>query len=336
MYITELQAISPQNSYTNNSIEPATIHTGNKYAAIEPSYTGIIPPNQLRRMGKSLRMGIGAAMPIVTKYPEIQGIIIGSSDGGLEDCIKFLNQIVLFNEGTLSPTGFVQSTPNSVAGTLASMSMNTGHNCTHVHRGHAFENALIDAIILHEIKGLHTILVGNSEEISEFNYNIEAQGNWFKTEETNSHTLLQSNTPGTVCGESSCMFLLQSHALDYYAKLCDIDIFSFPSPQDIHIRIEKFLKRNHIAQNNISNMYLGYNGDCRTDILYKAVENKCAPTTNIYTFKNLVGEHPTAIAYAVYKAALHLHHTHTLHTPHYSLIYNHYKNEQHSLILLMR
>lgn len=334
MFITEIQAISPQNTYTNKGIEPIVIHNGNRYYAIEPNYTGIIPPNQLRRMGKSLRMGIGAAMPIVNKHAEIQAIILGSADGGLEDCIKFLNQIVLYNEGTLSPTGFVQSTPNAVAGNIASTTHTTGHNCTHVHSGQAFEHALIDACMLSETQGVTSILVGNIDEISDFNYSIEMQGNWFKTEETNSASLLQTQTPGTVCGESSCMFLLQSYAHDYYAKICDIEVFSFPQSNEVVQRLHAFLQKHTISLQDISSVYLGYNGDIRFDSQYTSVEVLCATNTRVHTFKNLVGEHPTAIAYALYLASIELRENQDSKKPQYTLIYNHYKNTQHSFILL--
>lgn len=334
MFISEIQAISPQNTYTNKGIYPIVVHNGNRYFAIEPNYSGIIPPNQLRRMGKSLRMGIGAAMPIVTKHSDIQGIILGSADGGLEDCIKFLNQIVLYNEGTLSPTGFVQSTPNAVAGNIASMTKNSGHNCTHVHGGHAFENALLDAFLLAETQQVEKILVGNIDEISDFNYSIEMQGNWFKSEETNNTTLLESNTPGTVCGESACMFLLQSHALHYYAQICDIDIFSFPESNEVEQRFHAFLQKNAITTQSISRVYLGYNGDSRYDFQYKKIETLCSYASNIHTFKNLVGEHPTSIAFAVYLASLELHNLPSTNIPCYTLIYNQYKNKQHTFILL--
>ena len=62
----------------------------------------------------------------------------------MEDCIKFLNQIVEYKEGLLTPANFVQSTSNAAAAQIALVTKNHQYNITHVHRGLAFENALMD------------------------------------------------------------------------------------------------------------------------------------------------------------------------------------------------
>ena len=66
----------------------------------------------------------------------------------MEDCIKFLNQIIDYEEGLLTPGNFVQSTPNAIAAQLGLMTANKGYNITHVHRGLSFENALLDTILM--------------------------------------------------------------------------------------------------------------------------------------------------------------------------------------------
>ncbi len=342
MYIKDLIAISPQSTF-NNTFSKGVIRSfeGKRYEAIEPDYMGSIPLNLLRRMGKAIRMGIGAALPLIKRNAKTDGIIIGTSDGGLEDCIKFLNQIVQYEEGTLTPTNFVQSTPNALAGQLALMNSNTGYNITHVHKGLAFENALLDAQLLLEERKGKSLLVGNVEEISDYNFNIENAAGHFKVDDVKSNELLSSNTPGTVCGEGSCMFIMHSDSENTLAEIIDIDHIVFPSIFDIKNKVRLFLERNKIVANDVSTLFLGKNGDVNTDFWYDEIHKSFFSEARVFTYKNLVGEYPTSSAFALYMAVNVLNENKV--TPknksvkkNLTLIYNHYKGNQHSLILLQR
>ena len=151
MYLKDLSSVSPQVTYTEEFINgDYKIYSKNILSVIEPSYSEIIPASLLRRMGKAVRMGIGAALPLIERNEKINGIVMGTANGGLENCINFLNQIIEYDEGVLTPTHFVQSTPNALAGQLALMSKNTGYNVTHVNGPLAFENAILDAMMFLE------------------------------------------------------------------------------------------------------------------------------------------------------------------------------------------
>ena len=123
MYIHSSVCISPQHTFHeinaagNNSnginIEDIVTSVENKLYAIEPKYENI-PLNTLRRMGKAVRMGVGAGVKLLKNYPLLDGIIMGTADGGMEDCIKFLNQVIEYDEGKLTPNNFVQSTANGL------------------------------------------------------------------------------------------------------------------------------------------------------------------------------------------------------------------------------
>jgi len=143
-YIHQTCCISPQQTFRDVDLNKLFEQADGKMLAIEPSYEGI-PPGQLRRMGKAVRMGTGAAMPIVKNNPKPDGIIIGTANGGKEDCVKFLNQIIEYDEGLLTPINFVQSTPNAIAAQIGLLTKNHGYNITHLHLGLAFEFAIIDA-----------------------------------------------------------------------------------------------------------------------------------------------------------------------------------------------
>ena len=103
---------SPQNSFPEEDLTQIRESKNNLLEVIEPSYPGI-PPAAKRRMGKSVRMAVGAALPILEKFPQPDGIVIATANGGMEDCIKFLNQIIEYDEGLLTPANFVQSTSNA-------------------------------------------------------------------------------------------------------------------------------------------------------------------------------------------------------------------------------
>ncbi|MCF0062269.1 beta-ketoacyl synthase chain length factor [Dyadobacter chenwenxiniae] len=345
MYITDLACISPQRTFDNAFFEgEIKVHFGNRYAAVEPGYGELIPAGLLRRMGKAVRMGVGAGLPLIRKT-QVDGIILGTANGGLEDCLKFLNQIVDYDEGTLTPTHFVQSTPNAVAGNLALMSKVTGYNTTHVHKGLAFEAALLDAMMLLEAKKLERLLVGSVEEISDYNHNIDFLNGHFKNEDSSSENLLTSNSPGSVNGEGATMFVAESiRNENTLAHIKDVDQLSYPSHDDLEMKLDQFLTRNGLKRPDISSLILGISGDNRTDHLYADFQSKFFPDSNTYTYKNMVGDYPTASAFATWMAVKMLsghpvpssciQNNPSSQRASNVLIYNHYKGVQHSFILL--
>ncbi len=332
MYIKSTHCISPQHS-TNDELFSGNVVQFERhlYEAIEPSYQEIIPRNLLRRMGKAVRLGIGAALPLL-KDQDVDGIVIGTGNGGLEDCIKFLNQIMKYEEGTLTPTNFVQSTPNSLAGLIALMTKTTGYNATHVHRGAAFESALLDAKLLVE-EGAEKLLVGGFEELSDYNANIESLGGLFKEVPVSSNELLQSNTPGTVYGEGAAMFMIGRYQENAIAEVVDVTQISTEKTEDVMLALDAFLDKNAII--GVDEVYLGRNGDSVTNHFYNAVAKRL--NTNESNFKHLCGDYPASSSFAMWLAAKHFSgKTLTLHKnrPQSILIYNHFRGQQHGFILL--
>jgi hypothetical protein len=158
-YIHQTSSISPQHSPGNVDLNILFEPVDKKLHAIEPVYGGI-PPGVLRRMGKAVRMGVGAALPLLHSGIVPDGIIIGTTDGGKEDSAKFLNQIVDYDEGMLTPLNFVQSTPNAVAAQIGLLTKNHGYNITHLQPGLAFEFAMIDADMMLNENPLNNYLLG--------------------------------------------------------------------------------------------------------------------------------------------------------------------------------
>nr|WP_294859282.1 beta-ketoacyl synthase chain length factor [uncultured Fluviicola sp.] len=345
MYITDLYAISPQKTH-DQSFENGDWQVLNEfiYKAIEPSYQDIIPNAQLRRMGKAVRMGIGVSLPLLGRNSKPDAIIFGTANGGLEDCIKFLNQIVEYNEGTLTPTNFVQSTPNALAGQVALLSENKGYNMTHVNGSLAFESALMDAeLYFDEHKSTEkSILLGAVEEISDYNYNIDRLGERFKQELVSNEELLNSKTTGSYCGEGSTQFFLSNNPENSLARFSGFKQSSYLTEDEIQDFVSGFLSDQNLSISDIDCLLLGKNGDVSTDNWYQQVEQLFGPKPIVY-FKKSVGEYRTVSAFASYLAvqllngkAHHLIENGATVKPRTILIYNHFDAIRHSLILIQK
>lgn len=345
MYITDSACISPQRTFDNAFFEgEIKVHEGDRYIAVEPAYGQLIPAGLLRRMGKAVRMGVGAGLPLM-QNAQIEGIILGTANGGLEDCLKFLNQIVDYDEGTLTPTNFVQSTPNAVAGNLALMSKTTGYNTTHVHKGLAFEAALLDTMLLLEEKRGKTFLVGSIEEISDYNHNIDLLAGSFKTGDFTSENLLKIDSPGSANGEGSAMFLVEAvRSEQTIAQIRDVYQSNNLAEKELAPVADAFLQRNGMQAGDIDTVIMGISGDNRTDHWYFNLQQALFGESNCYTYKNMVGDYPTASAFATWMGAQVLAGKRVpdacvwaqknTRTPKHILIYNHYKASQHGFILL--
>jgi hypothetical protein len=346
MFVKDLYAISPQSTHDLQFEKGAWNEQYAKYySAIEPSYLELIPANLLRRMGKAVRMGIGAGLPLIKRNERADGIIIGSANGGMEDCIHFLNQIVDYDEGVLTPTNFVQSTPNALAGQLALMSKNTGYNMTHVNGALSFENALLDGLLYFEKgKQKSSLVIGAVEEISIYNYNIDFLADRFKTEITPNSELIQSNSVGSICGEGSTMFVVSNSPENSLAEIVDVAQITTTSYNHLEELVKGFLDKNGIDSEEIDLLIIGKNGDNRTDGWYDQFLNNFSGKPSI-CFKNMCGEYRTASAFACYLAVQLLsgkfeNPDHCIGTIppsiRYILIYNHFDGERHGLTLLKK
>ena len=345
MYITDSSCISPQRTFDNAFFEgDIKVHEGDRYIAIEPAYGQLIPAGLLRRMGKAVRMGVGAGLPLI-QHAQIEGIVLGTANGGLEDCLKFLNQIVDYNEGTLTPTNFVQSTPNAVAGNLALMSKTTGYNTTHVHKGLAFEAALLDTMLLLEEKRGKTFLVGSIEEISDYNHNIDLLAGSFKTGHFTSESLFALDSPGSANGEGAAMFIVNAERNDNaIAQIRDVFQSNNLAEKELAPVVNAFLQRNGLQVTDIDAVIMGISGDNRTDHWYFNLQKALFEQANTFTYKNMVGDYPTGSAFATWMGAQALAGKRVPEacvwaqknprTPKHILIYNHYKASQHGFILL--
>jgi hypothetical protein len=330
LYIHHSSCIFPQDGL-DSPVSPVN----NLLKAVEPRYEGI-PGNVLRRMSKSVKMGIGAALPLLKYAPD--GILIGTGYGGMEDSIRFLNQIIQYDEGVLTPGTFVQSTANATASQLGLLHHNKGYNITYVNRGQAFESALLDAAMLVTEHPGKSWLAGGVDEISAHNYRFENAEGWYKKEAVAGNDLYGSGTPGTIAGEGAALFILNDRRDGALMRIRKIVLLGGEDENALRSALTGLLEGK-----SPDLLLSGENGDSRALRWYRIVESMMGPDTGVARFKHLCGEYPTASAFALWlacnlPAALpdHLLKRPPGGTPRHILFYNNYKFIQHSLLLLER
>lgn len=355
LYIHDTSCISPQPAFSTGfdarqpGTAPGSLAGENVlgpvdgfYKIVEPAYPGI-PANVLRRMSKCVRLGVGATLPLLQQgVPD--GIIIGTGNGGMEESVKFLRQIIDYSEGLLTPGHFVQSIPNAIASQIGLFNQNKGYNSTYVHRGLSFEHALIDAILLLRENAGCRYLVGGVDEFSGYHYQIELADGWYKQPADPNRSLYDYDSPGSIAGEGAALFLVGSDAANALAALRGVTTFHSRDERLVASRLTDFLAQYLPAGTRPALFLTGENGDSRALPFYTACETTLAAEVPVARFKHLCGEYPTASAFAVW-LALTLEETlpqHMIKTPGhndgspYFLLYNNHKLSQHSFILLER
>lgn len=301
------------------------------YRVVEPAYPGIAP-NTLRRMSKAVRLGVGAAMPLI-RQERIDGILIGTGNGGMEESVKFLRQIVDYGEGMLAPGHFVQSIPNAIASQIGLSGHTRGYNSTYVHRGLGFEHALIDAAMLIDENPGARYLVGGVDELSNYHYQIELADGWYKTTVTPGLSLYDYDSPGSIAGEGAALFLVSGEPAGALAGIKGIETFHSTDQHVVATRLQAFLDRHLPASSRLALHISGENGDNRALPFYPACASVIDAAVPVVRYKHLCGEYPTASAFAVW-LALQLGPQMLLPAP--ILLYNNHKLTQHSFILLER
>jgi hypothetical protein len=344
-YIHQTSCISSQQTFNSADINNLQELSGNMLKAIEPSYNGI-PPGILRRMGKSVRMGVGTALSLLKDNTTIEGIIVGTANGGKEDCVKFLSQIIEYNEGLLTPINFVQSTPNASAAQIGLLTGNHGYNITHVHHGLAFEFSMIDADMMIMENPLNSYLLGAVDDISSYNYIFEEKSGSYKKEIITNKKLYETISPGSIAGEAASMFLVNGNATAAIAKVVAVNTLHHEDESIMSERLQEFIKKHLPADEKIDLLLTGENGDNRLLKYYAACESAMEEGVTVARFKHMSGEFPTATAMGLWlcceilqkqyipdhmikKAADKTRYKNVL-------IYNNYKSIQHSFILIGR
>ncbi|HZE84152.1 MAG TPA: beta-ketoacyl synthase chain length factor [Puia sp.] len=344
-YIHHTTCISPQQTYPEVRIGQLIPSVDNKLKAIEPSYDGV-PANVLRRMSKSVKLAVGAALPILKQINTPDGILIGTGNGGMEDSVRFLKQVIEYNEEALAPGTFVQSTPNAIASQIALSTHNKGYNITHVHRGLAFENTVIDVAMLLMEHPQNNYLLGGVDEISSYNFNLECLEGWYKKEDLSNKDLYETDTPGSIAGEGAVLFHINGIKANARARLGAVSTLHSHDEHAVRDQLNYFIRKYIPTGEEPDLLMTGENGDIRLLKFYTACESAVAGDVAVARFKHMSGEYPTAQAFAVWLACQILDNQHL---PSHMLkkstaarefrniiIYNNHKGIQHSFTLVSK
>lgn len=348
-YILAARAISAQDSFRENNLpEELADAVNNTLVYQQPDYTKYFTIMQLRRMGRITRIGMVAAIECLAdagiKKPA--AIITGTSKGSVGDTEKFISSIQEFDEGTLNPTPFIQSTYNSLNGLISLHHDTSCYNTTFVHRGHSLELAFLDALLLFAEGGANNALVGSFEEITPEHFIIRQKLGFWKNESVSCKDLLASNTEGTIAGEGSFFFVLAQDATGAMAKLSALKTLLDPTEAELHDAIASLLSAHLLEYQDIDILYNGINGDSRFVATYEFVASLFGQNTTVLGFKQACGEFDTAAGFAVWHAALtlrdqRLHRSLTLRKGagkqiRNILIYNNFNGRQHAIYLLQQ
>lgn len=350
VFIKGAGIISPQKTTDNNVfLNEIVTHERDLLKSVEPVYKDYINPIQLRRMSRLIKMSITASK-ICLKEAGIDNpgaIISGTGLGLVEDTEKFLNSVLDYKEQFLTPTSFIQSTHNTISGQVAIALQCFNYNNTYSHRGFSFESALLDAMLLINDKDAENALVGGFDEITEEHHGILKKTKWVKKEQISHLDLLNSKTPGTYDGEGVSFFSLTGkRESGIYAQIKNISTLYKPKDYtEIESHIEKFLSENRVSKNDLDLVVLGLNGDVETDGIYYHLAQHYFNTNYAY-FKHLVGDYHTVGAFALWFGAKCIKHQNVPEVAIYNkanfikkpiknvLVYNHFKNINHSFYLL--
>lgn len=350
VYIKGIGNISPQHTADSGIfLDDIINHNTDFVSCIEPNYKEFINPIQLRRMSKLIKMGISASKICLTDagIENPGAIITGTGLGLVGDTEKFLNMVIDNNEELLAPTAFIQSTHNTISGQVAIALKCFNYNNTYSHRGFSFESALLDGMLLIHNNDADNVLVGGFDEITAEHHSIIRKTRWVKKEKIQSLELLDHKTQGTLVGEGVAFFTLTGEkSKNNYARIKDIKTIYKPEDnKEIENKLDQFLTNNDLTKDDIDLVVLGLNGNVDTDDIYYHLADNYFNTNYAY-FKHLSGDFHTVGSFALWFAANTIKHQKVPEVARFRkenftekpirnvLVYNHFREVDHSIFLL--
>lgn len=166
MYLGAASCISFQDTIGGENPWNALTELNEESQLIQPNYKEFVKPALLRRMSTALKMGVagGKTSLQIAGIENCDAITVGTGLGCVRDTLRFMKVMYEENETGLSPTSFIQSTHNSIAGQIALMLGNHGYNMTHVQAALSLGYALSDAELLLAEGDAETVMVGTVDE----------------------------------------------------------------------------------------------------------------------------------------------------------------------------
>lgn len=307
VYINSVASISPQKTFDNSVfLDEITEYKDNVITAYDPDYKQYIPPAAARRMAKGIKMGVVASKIAMEEagVETVDAIVTGTGMGCMIDSEKFVSAIIDNNEQYLTPTSFIQSTHNTVAGQIALGIECKGYNFTYVHSAISFESALLDAKMQLENDEANNILVGGVEELGAHTTKVHRTINHIKPLPISISEMLKSKTQGAVFSEGADFFVLSNQKKEScYAEVVAVETLNTLAKERVGSTIENFLKENGLASKDVDVVVLGNNGDVGYDDYYHSLSEGLFKNTQQVYYKHLVGENNTVSGFGVWVAS---------------------------------
>ncbi|TXF75811.1 beta-ketoacyl synthase chain length factor [Chryseobacterium sp.] len=349
VYINSASCISSQNTLNDSFFVELKANGEEDFIpAEEPAYKEYIPAGQLRRMSTVVKMSSVAAQKALTEahIEDPDAIIVGTGMGCTEDSEKFLKNVVQNHEEFLTPTHFIQSTHNTVAGQIALAIQCHAYNFTYVNTSSSLEFSLLDAKLQLEHEDAENILVGVADEAAERTLELYRMNGVIKKEEDLPTDYLHSGSAGVIWGEGASFFVVSTEQTgNSYSRLRDIKIQNTVEIDEIQSFIGSFIQKNGLQHTNIDAVILGFSGDLDSDRYYHEMLPQFAESAQLY-FKHLSGEFNTSSGFSFFMA------NHILKNQQIPevmkintvekkeinniLIYNQMSGKDHSLVLLQK
>ena len=234
-YINSASTISYQNTFGKNCFSENMIPVKHLSALIHPNYKEFIESGMLRRMSEIIKMSICCSLDCImkSKIKEPDAIIVGTGLGCLHDTDKFFNDIISSENHLISPTPFIQSTHNTIAGQLSLILKNHNYNMTHTQNSLSFEHALQDGLLCLD-EGKEYVLVGAADEHIEMLDNISDKLNYKEL----------------ILTSGASFFILSKKKIEN-ANVKIVATTTYGRIPSITTKIEDFFRKNEIKMNTI-------------------------------------------------------------------------------------
>lgn len=348
IYIQAAAHISAQEPMGNAWFHSPLRFTERYVRSIDPDFKEYINPMEARRMGKILKRALATSLHVVreTGIDQPDAIITGTGLGCIENTEKFLTAMVRDGEMYLQPTYFMQSTHNTISSQIALHLKCNKYNTTYAQRGISFESSLLDAYMQFELGKIKSALVAGHDEMTPDYFVLLDKINYWKKGEVNEAVLRKSHSIGSFAGEASACFMLENIKTNLtICELKGVDLLFNPTQQQMKEAIETLLSKYNLHINDIDVVLTGINGDKDNDVVYNQFQQHFFPETPMAWYKHLFGESFTACGLGMFTAATAIqeqllpadylfNRDVKLKGIKHILLYNHFQNKDHSLILL--
>lgn len=300
IYIKSIAACLPQELNEAGGISEISHIMGKKLEIVAPNYAELIPPAQARRMSKLNKFSIFTGLKAIENCSvQVDAIITGTSKASKGDSEKFLRDMIQYQEEMLNPTPFILSTYNAVNGALALMIGCKGYNQTFVHKGSAFEWALLDAqLLLAQETEVKQVLVGGYDETTDDYYRIKDNLNYWKKELSSDTPWYAQNSQGTVPGEGAAYMVCDREPKGALAAIASVKMLQDATAEEVIIEAKHTLQQ--LGWDSLDAIILGFDGDIRHNDHYEEVANSVDNNVAVIQYKPLCGEFETSSSLGIW------------------------------------